>query len=318
LVPLAGSDGVVVVTGEAHAADVREQLPPSAEVFAEPAPRDSMPAIGLAAAVMARRQPNATIGSFAADHLISDVPAFTASVRRAIEAAHEGFVAVIGIRPAGPSTAFGYIQEGDPLSGLEAKAVRSFTEKPDAATAESYLASGEYRWNAGMFVARARTLMDHLEEFQPALAAGLETIARSWDTADRCQVMAEIWPDLPGIAIDHAIAEPLASLGGMAVVDGDFDWDDIGDWRSIGNLTPPAADGVRHLPPPGDPTGSVVVDSPDSMIVSQNGRMVAVVGIPGAVIVDTPDALLVTTQAHTQQIKQVVEDLTARSRTDLL
>jgi mannose-1-phosphate guanylyltransferase len=323
LVPLAGPDGIAVVTGAAHADAVRGQLPSTAEVFTEPAPRDSMPAIGLAAAVMTYRHPSAIVGSFAADHVIGDNVAFSDAIRGAIEAAREGLVATIGVRPTGPSTAFGYIQAADPLAGLAARRVAEFKEKPDAATAQGYIAAGDYRWNAGMFVARGQTLMDRLTEFHAGLADGLWTIARAWDTADRDRVLGEVWPTLPRIAIDHAIAEPLAPLGGMAVVDGAFAWDDVGDWRSVGTLAAPAADGARHVTiPPRSPispaAAAVLIDSPDALIASHSERVVAVVGVSGAVIVDTPDALLITTRESAQLVKEAVNELTRRGREDVL
>ncbi|MDR1151725.1 MAG: mannose-1-phosphate guanylyltransferase [Bifidobacteriaceae bacterium] len=350
LAPLAGPDGIAIVTGAAHADAVRGQLPPATEVFTEPSPRDSMPAIGLAAAVLTNRHPNAIVGSFAADHVIGDNAVFADAVRRAIEAAREGFIVTVGVRPTGPSTAFGYIQAVDPLAGLDARRVGAFKEKPDAATARSYLAAGDYQWNAGMFVARGKILMDRLAESHPEMAEGLWTIARAWDTADRARVLDEVWPTLPRIAIDHAIAEPLAPRGGMAVVDGTFAWDDVGDWRSVGDLITPAADGARHLavqappaPPgtdadraladtagpadqlarggdesprvpdlPGPLSAAILIDSPDALIASNDGRVVAVVGVPGAVIVDTEDALLITTRDEAQRVKDVVSELARR------
>ncbi|MDR3202368.1 MAG: mannose-1-phosphate guanylyltransferase, partial [Bifidobacteriaceae bacterium] len=219
LAPLTGPGGIAVVTGRAHAAAVRGQLPEAAEVMAEPSPRDSMAAIGLAAAVLAERESDVVVGSFAADHVIAGLGEFNRSVRAAVEAAREGFVATIGIAPTRPSTAFGYIRVGRPLGERAAGAchARAFTEKPDAATAARYLATGQYRWNAGMFIARASVLLDALADSKPELAAGLRAIAAAWDTERREAVLAQRWPALERIAIDHAVAEPLAAAGGIAV-----------------------------------------------------------------------------------------------------
>jgi mannose-1-phosphate guanylyltransferase len=322
LMPLVGTDGVTVVTGAAQAPGIQEQLPPSAEILIEPSPRDSMPAIGLAAAILAYRHPNAVVGSFAADHVITDPAAFVQSVREAIEAARLGYVVTIGIPPTRPSTGFGYIEVGEPLEGTSAMQVTAFTEKPDAATAAAYLASGTYRWNAGMFVARAATLLDRLADFHPEMAATLRTIAEAWDTPRRDGVLGELWPTLPKIAIDHAIAEPLAAAGGMAVVPGAFGWDDVGDWASVADLAPPADAAAADLRPPHPTTeaGSqvVLVDAEDVLVAGEGQRMVAVVGIPGAVIVDTPDALLVTTRAHAQEVRHAVAELERRGRTDIV
>lgn len=317
LAPLAGGSGVVVVTGGAHAAAVREQLPslPDANLLLEPSPRDSMAAIGLAATVLVDRDPDAVLGSFAADHVITDEQVFGEAVRQAVVTAREGYVVTLGITPTHPSTAFGYVRSGNPL-GLDgaplALGVRDFVEKPDAATAAAYLAEGGYRWNAGMFVTRADVLLRHLAQQKPALHAGLLTIARAWDTSQRADVLRATWPGLEKVAIDHAIAEPVAAAGGVAVVPGEFGWDDVGDWDSLAGLLPETG-GVRVLG-----SGDVVVRDGSALVVPGSGRLVAVVGLDDVVVVDTPDALLVTTRARAQQVKAVVDALREAGRTDLL
>src|SRR5690606_21240852 len=241
--PLAGPDGVVLVTGEQHVAAARAQLPGLSDdaILAEPAPRESMAAIGLAAAVLERRHGDVVIGSFAADHVISGTRAFQLAGREAVAAARAGYVTTVGVAASRPSTAFGYVRSGEPL-GVEGAPhtlhVRGFTEKPDAATARAYLASGEYRWNAGMFVACTSVLLGHLAEQRPALHDALRRIADAWDTPRRGAVLEEEWPGLEKIAIDHAVAEPVAAAGGVAVVPGTFGWDDVGDYNSLAVLLP--------------------------------------------------------------------------------
>jgi len=322
------AERVVVVTGAAHAEAVRAQLPSlgASQVLAEPSPRDSMAAIGLAAAILAERHgPDAVLGSFAADHVIDDLDRFRSAVREGVEAARAGYVVTIGIAATEPSTAFGYVRSAEPL-GVEAapsaRHVAGFTEKPDAETAAAYLATGDYRWNAGMFLVRAGVLLDHLATQLPALAAGLRTIAAAWDDpARREAVLAEVWPGLTKIAIDHAIAEPVAAAGGVAVVPGDFSWDDVGDFDSLAPLLAPVAgggtpdDGARTL---GDDSLVQRIAAPGAVVVPTGGRTVTVLGIPDAVVVDTPDALLVTTRAHAQQVKRVVDGWRDRGRDDLL
>ncbi|UFU03898.1 mannose-1-phosphate guanylyltransferase [Ruania suaedae] len=308
LAPLA--DGVVVVTGERHVEAVAAQLPtvPPANLLVEPSPRDSMAAIGLAAAVLTRRHPgeDIVVGSFAADHVITDQAAFAAAVRTAVATAAEDYVVTLGIRASEPSTAFGYIHVGAALAA-GAHQVRSFTEKPDAETAAEYVAAGDYRWNAGMFVVRAQVLLDHLARLQPTLAQGLARIADAWDAPERDEVLSRVWPGLTRIAIDHAIAEPVAAEGGVAVVPTDLDWDDVGDWRSLAHLIDPGEDGVRVL---GESDAVLALDSGGALAVPASGRRVVLLGVPDAVVVDTPDALLVTTAAHAQQVKAVVDRLT--------
>lgn len=320
LVPV--TDAQLVVTGSAHATAVAEQLPdlPGADLLTEPSPRDSMAAIGLAAAVLLDRHPDqdVVIGSFAADHVITGAAQFATAVRTALELARADYVATIGIQPTGPSTAFGYIHLGEAIPGIAgAHQVRSFTEKPDAATAAEYLATGAYQWNAGMFVVRAQVLLDHLDRLQPALASGLRTIAAAWDTPDRQEVLMQEWPALTRIAIDHAIAEPVAAAGGVAVVPGEFGWDDVGDWASLAALLAGAADDDARVL--GEESRTWIEDSPGALVVPGSGRRVVLLGLPDAVVVDTPDALLVTSTDQAQRVKDVVTALQAEpDEADLL
>jgi len=316
LLPLTGDGGVLVVTGARHAEAVAAQLPGlgADDVLAEPSPRDSMAAIGLAAAVLLERHgEDVVLGSFAADHVIEGAEAFERTVREGVAAAREGYVVTIGIAATAPSTAFGYVRSGEPLGLAGAPSVThaaGFTEKPDAVTASAYLATGEYRWNAGMFLVRARVLLDHLAAQLPALAAGLQEIAAVWDGPERAEALDRVWPGLTKIAIDHAIAEPVAAAGGVAVVPGDFGWDDIGDFDSLAELL--AADTL------GDDAVVLRIDADGAFVVPGTGRTVSVVGMPDAVVVDTPDAVLVTTRAHAQTVKSAVDGWRARGRDDLL
>ncbi|NHA66700.1 mannose-1-phosphate guanylyltransferase [Phycicoccus flavus] len=310
LEPLTGGR-VVVVTGAAHAAAVREQLPglDPARVLAEPAPRDSMAAIGLAAAVVEREDAGAVVGSFAADHVIPDTGAFHTAVREAVEVAREGHLVTLGVEPTHPATGFGYIRAGDPLTGAAtARHALEFVEKPDAARAAAYLEAGGYRWNAGMFVVRATVLLDLLHRWHPDLADGLRAIA-----ADPARLDA-LWPDLEKIAIDHAVAEPAAQDGCVVVVPAPFGWDDVGDFASLAPLLPDSGGPVTVV---GDPADVTAVDA-GGLVVAAGGRRVAVVGLEDVVVVDTPDAVLVTTRARAQDVKRVVDELRAGGRTDLV
>ncbi|WP_392544731.1 mannose-1-phosphate guanylyltransferase [Oryzobacter telluris] len=308
LEPLTG-ERVVVVTGAAHASAVREQLPGLAaeRVLAEPSPRDSMAAIGLAAAVVEREDPDSVIGSFAADHVIPDAEAFRTVIREAVDVARDGHLVTIGIEPTFPATGFGYIRAGSPLEGAPtALHAVEFVEKPDAERAREYVESGEFRWNAGMFVVRASVLLDLLGQWHPELAAGVRAIAADPSRLD------ELWPDLTKIAIDHAVAEPAAAAGHVVVVPAAFGWDDVGDFASLATLLPDAG-GLRVLGEAGDITA---VDA-TGVVVATGGRRVAVVGLDDVVVVDTPDAVLVTTRARAQEVKAVVDALKAEGRTDL-
>ena len=300
LVPVAGGR-LVVVTGAAHAEAVAAQLPglPADAILAEPSPRDSMAAIGLAAAVVELRDPDAVVGSFAADHVIADPDAFHEAVRTAAAAAADGWLVTLGIAPTSPATGLGYVEVGDPLVGHPgAHRAVAFVEKPDEVRARAYVDGGRHRWNAGMFVARPGVLLDLLAEQDPGFAERLRAIA-----ADP-EKLGELWPELPRIAIDHAVAEPAAEAGRVAVVPADLAWDDLGDVDALARVL--GADGTLTVL--GDASLVSTVDS-TGLVVPGSGRVVAVVGLDDVVVVDTPDAVLVTSRAHAQRVKEIVAGL---------
>lgn len=301
---LTGADRIHVVSGISHGTAIAAQLPDLVNLLLEPSPRDSMPAIGLAAAIIERDDPGAIVGSFAADHSIPDPARFADTVREAIAVAEDGFIVTVGITPTEPSTAFGYVAFGDPLPGhATARAVRGFVEKPDAETALGYLEGGAHVWNAGMFVARASLLMDTLARFQPDLAAGLRTLAVEWGRPGFVAALERSWPALTMIAIDHAIAEPAAAEGAMALVPAGFAWDDLGDFAAIA--------------PRGSTPGVVWIDA-DGVARGTTDVKIAVVGVSNVAVVQTADAVLVVDLAQSQRVKEVVEHLKAEGRTDLL
>ncbi|KAJ7647552.1 nucleotide-diphospho-sugar transferase [Roridomyces roridus] len=268
----------------------------------------SMAAIGLAAAVLAKRDPNAIIGSFAADHMISGDDAFLSAVAEAVEVARNDYLVTIGIAPSHPSTAFGYVRLGEKLAikqAPNARLVSSFKEKPDARTAAAYIATGTYRWNAGMFVTKASFLLELLKEYNLGLYTGLTKIADVWDNEQaRKQVLDEIWPTLEKIPIDNAIAEPAALTGRVAVVPATFGWDDVGDFSSLADLLPAERNQPRIL---GDPNLVITEQVAGGIVVPQSGRLVACLGVDDLVIVDMPDTLLVTTRARSQEVKRLVK-----------
>lgn len=319
LEPLAGSR-MLVVTGAAHRDAVCRQLPEvgDADLVLESEPKDSGAAIGLAAAILHQRDPDTIMGSFAADHVISPDELFQEAVREAIHTAATGKIVTIGIMPTHPSTGFGYIRSGANLnvpSAPSAQAVVEFVEKPDEDVARQYVESGEYVWNAGMFVAPVALMLKHLEANQPELFAGLQEIAEAWDTPARAEVTARVWPELPKIAIDYAVAEPAAAAGDVAVVPGSFRWDDVGDFASVGRLNSAReVDDVTVL----GVGARVFTENSSGVVVSDTKRVIALIGIEDVVIVDTPDALLVTTMANSQRVKAAVAALKASGDTDVL
>ncbi|MDY3048695.1 MAG: mannose-1-phosphate guanylyltransferase [Rothia sp. (in: high G+C Gram-positive bacteria)] len=305
------SDGILVVTGQAHANAVTQQLGElrASDLVLEPSPRDSAAAIGLACAILHQRDPEAIIGSFAADHIISPVEDFQAVVREAVEAAASGKIVTIGIEPTEPSTAFGYIKATQSLGLAQAPsvlAVEQFVEKPDAETAASYLASGDYTWNAGMFVAPAALMLQHLEANEPELYAGIMEIAQAWDTPDREARMLEIWETLPKTAIDYAVAEPAAAAGDVAMVPGSFSWDDVGDFDAVARLNLEASQKEICILGQED---KVICQDSSGIVVSKTDRVISIIGIEDLVVVDTDQALLVTTRSKAQQVKDTVATL---------
>lgn len=307
LVPTAGTQ-VMVVTGQAHQAAVAAQVPADTEIVAEPSPRDSMAAIGFAAALLERRDPDAVMGSFAADHVIADQSGFTEALSSAIEAARAGWLVTLGITPTQPATGFGYIRVGADDLGIEqVHRVAEFVEKPDRETAADYLASGQYLWNAGMFVVRPTVLLDLLADSDPDFAVALRALAAAPERIET------IWPALPKIALDHAVAEPAAAAGRVTVVPAHFDWDDVGDFASLHALAQTGNSALQVL---GDADLVQAIDS-SGIVVPAAGRTVAVVGLHDVVVVDTGDALLVTTLDRAQEVKSVVAALQAEGKSEL-
>ncbi|TFC19160.1 mannose-1-phosphate guanylyltransferase [Cryobacterium algoritolerans] len=320
LAPLSGDQRIMVVTGRAHRAAVEAQLPELADhnVVLESEPRESTAAIGLAAAILEKREPGVIIGSFAADHVIKGPILFRQAVAEAVAAADAGYIVTIGIRPTEPAIGFGYIKTSGALEIVgadSALSVDSFVEKPDLATARGYLKNGHYLWNAGMFIARADRLLEEIGAAEPELLAGLLELAEVWDTPRRGAIVDRVWPRLKKIAIDYSVAEPVAARGKLAVIPGQFDWDDVGDFASIAKIH--ANGRKRDLAILGE-GARVLADSSSGIVVSHTGRMIALIGVEDIVVVDTPDALLVTTSANAQKVKAVVDALKLSGSTDVL
>ena len=320
LAPISGGQRVMVVTGRAHRAAVEKDLPELEDhnVVLESEPKDSSAAIGLAAAILMKREPDVIIGSFAADHVIKDQRSFVRAVREAIVVADSGYIITIGIEPDEPATGFGYIHCGEEIEVAKAPSallVDSFVEKPDLATAKHYLASGDYLWNAGMFISRADVLLEQLGKAEPELLAGILELADAWDTPARGAVVDRVWPGLKKIAIDYTVAEPAAAEGRLAVIPGHFSWDDVGDFASIAKLH--AGGRKADLAILGG-NRRILADDATGVVISQSKRLIALIGVENIVVVDTEDALLVTTTAHAQRVKSVVDALKLGGSSDVL
>lgn len=308
LTPIAPPERIMVVTGNAHRDSVTEQLPEllPENLVTENEPKDSSAAIGLAAAILELRDPDAILGSFAADHVIRGNVLFQRAVRTAVKAADQGYIAAIGIHPSFPATGFGYIRCGTArtdLAPFDVYGVDEFVEKPDEATAADYLQRGSYLWNAGMFIAKARVLLDQMALAEPDLVAALREIASVWGTKHAAEARERLWPGLPKIAIDYSVAEPAAAAGRMVCVAAHFEWDDVGDFASIADLMTRGRKGDLAVLGDG---AQVLSDASSGIVVSESDRLVALVGMEDVVVVDTADVLLVTSKQHAQDVKGLV------------
>jgi mannose-1-phosphate guanylyltransferase len=311
LAPSVPPERTLVVCGPAHAAPVTRQLPalPEGNVLVEPSPRGSGPAIALATALIARRDPAAVVGSFAADHEVSDLPRFDTALRTAVAAAEDGWLVTIGLSPTRPETGYGYIERSDEIvagtpEGSAYRATR-FVEKPDAATAAEYVASGRFLWNASMFVWQAQALLDEVARLQPDLHAGVSRIAQVWGTPEQERVAADVWAGLAESTIDQGVLE---RANRIAVVPAEFGWSDVGDWNNLGELI--ERDGFGN-----SVRGDVVQSQTrNSVVWSETGRLVALVGLENIAVVDTEDALLVVNRGDAQEVRTIVEQLKTMRR----
>jgi mannose-1-phosphate guanylyltransferase len=290
---------------------VARQLPelPEANIIVEPAPRGSAPAIALATALIARREPDAIVGSFAADHEVADPAAFNRAIETAIVAAQQGWLVTVGLEPTRPETGYGYIERtADVVAQTDqGTAYRSarFVEKPDLATAIAYLEAGRSLWNASMFVWRASTLLDEIARLQPELFAAVTRIADAWGTPDQEQITATAWAELAESTIDQGILEHAARV---AVVPASMGWSDVGDWNNLGDLIEQDDAGNRVR-------GDLLQEaSTDCVVWSETDRLVALVGLTNVAIVDTEDALLVVNREHAQNVRRIVDQLKSAER----
>jgi mannose-1-phosphate guanylyltransferase/mannose-6-phosphate isomerase len=285
-----------------HAGADLDKLP----FLLEPAGRNTAPAVLLAALhAKARIGPDATLLVLPADHLIRDIDAFVADAERAAVLAKDGWLVTFGIRPTHPETGFGYIRMGDAIADRAGRAVGAFVEKPNRQTAESYLDSGDYVWNSGMFCFRADALLDVAAQVASGvLDAARECYASAINHESPIEFAREAFVAQPDISIDYAIMERAPRV---AVVPASFDWSDIGSWKAMSDLEA-EADGAGNRV-----RGKAIVVESENCYIQSDARIVAAVGVRDLVIVDTGDAVLVADRERAQQVKLVVERLRAEN-----
>lgn len=279
--------------------------PSDAVYLLEPFGRNTAPAVAVAALWAAREHALETVlAVLPADHLITDQAAFGQAVTHAAELAQRGKLVTFGIPPSRPETGFGYIECGEPLDDRGGRAVTRFVEKPSLEKAESYLASGRFLWNSGMFCFTLRDLLAAFEAHAPDLFAAASAVIQNAEAGAHGMVEldAKHFAALPGISIDYALMERAPNV---AVVPGHFDWSDIGSWEAVAEFVAADADGNRA-------SGEAVHVASRDTYVQSDGRVVATVGVENLVIIDTADAVLVAHRDQLQRVKEVVGELKAR------
>lgn len=312
LAPLAPPEDLWVITNDLLAETISSQLHAmlGEHLICEPAARNTAPAAGLAAFIMARKNPSAVLGLFPADQVIADEERFRSVIREGIKLAAAGDnIVVLGIKPTRPETGYGYIESGEALAGGVMR-VRRFNEKPNRDRAEEFVSAGNYYWNSGMFLWSARTLASAIREHLSETAPYLEQIAEAYGTPRFKQVFADVYPRCENISIDYAVLEPRSSKGehhsNLYCLPADFGWNDLGSWASLyehqlgqrahqnGNVT--------------ETNGVIAIDARGNYVYSPK-KFAALVGVDDLVVVETEDAILITRRDRAQDVAKVVKEL---------
>jgi mannose-1-phosphate guanylyltransferase/mannose-1-phosphate guanylyltransferase/mannose-6-phosphate isomerase len=290
----------IVVANEAHAEMIEQQLDQAgiadSRLILEPVGRNTAPAIALAALALPR---DAIMLVMPSDHVIRDAAAFRAAIRAATPLVEQGWLATFGITPDGPETGYGYIKRGEPLADGVAR-VDSFVEKPDRATAESYLATGQYSWNGGIFLFGAGAYLDALERHAPEI---LTCVRKSMENAARHG--GRIFPDrhafatAPSQAVDYAVMEKADKV---AVVPVEMGWSDVGSWDALHAISACDESGNAHH-------GEVFAIDTKRCMIRSEGPVVAAVGVKDLIVIATPDAVLIMPRGASQEVKRAVEAL---------
>ena len=321
LLPLAAPNHFWIITNEELQAAIARQVPrlPRKQIIAEPVGKNTAPAIGLAAFLLHRLDPRATIGLFPSDHVIGDEKTYRDVIQRGTEIASAGNnIVVLGIRPTRPETGYGYIESGAPLE-MEVLRVRRFTEKPDVEHATQFVSAGNYFWNSGMFLWSALTLVNALQEHLPKTAALLEEIASVYGTSKFSSIFRKLYPKCENISVDYAVLEPRSAKGEQAsniyCIPADFGWNDLGSWAALHehhSLKSKSADGNLIAS-----DGSYTLNARGNYVHAP-GKFVATVGVDNLVVVETEDALLITSRERSQDVGKVVQYLDQRKLSKLV
>lgn len=300
------------VCGNDHRFMVAEQMraigvKPLAIVL-EPTGKNTAPAVAAAAHLLRQRDPDAVMLVLAADHVITNVPAFHEAVSRAAEAVAGGALATFGILPSAPETGYGYIRRGEAVAGVSsAYVVDKFVEKPDLATAEHFLADGGYSWNSGMFLFKAADFLDELQAYRPDIAEPVaQAVAKGYEDLDFCRLDPASFEATPSESIDYAVMEKTRRA---VVVLADIGWSDVGSWSALWAVQESDENGNVQR-------GDVHLQDVTNTLVRAESRLVSALGVDDLIIVETDDAVLVAHKDKVQDVKKVVDQLKAQGRTE--
>jgi mannose-1-phosphate guanylyltransferase len=303
--PMIPPEKILIVTGQGHAQELIRQLPeiPQENIIIEPVGRNTAPCIGLAALHIKRKTPDAVMLILPSDHLIADENRFRKILCVAAVMARRGdYLVTVGIRPTGPETGYGYIEQGQEQAAIDGEKVydvRSVREKPDLALAQALLDQGNFSWNSGMFIWKVSAILKALQQWLPDLYNGLLQIEAVLGSAREAAVVAEVYQQVRSVSIDYGVMEKARNT---LVIPGDFGWSDVGSWDALWEVSPRDEQGntVRGE--------AITIDSRNCLVHSP-GKTVALVGVEDLIIVETADALLICKRGASQDVRKVVDRL---------
>jgi mannose-1-phosphate guanylyltransferase len=265
-------------------------------------PRGTASVVGLAAAALYKRDPQAVMAIVTADHLIKNEAYYHRLLKDAYTLAQDGYLVTLGIRPTFPATGYGYIQRGEQLTGYDflSYKVKRFKEKPDEETARGFLATGDHDWNSGMFIWRVERIWEEFQQLMPELAEKLTKISNAFDSPQQIETLKAIWPTIKPQTIDYGIMEHAARVVVIPAVD--LGWNDVGTWESIFEVFQPGEDGNIVLD-----AQHIGINTLNSLIVSDHtDRLIVTLGVEDLIVVDTQDAILVCSRNDAQRVKEIV------------
>jgi len=312
---LARDEEMILVVGREHLKEASKLFGKrKVHILAEPIGRNTAPCIGLGAVYAKSLGYGGPLAFLPADHFIGDTSAFVECLRQAGTVAESGGIVTLGIVPTKPETGYGYIRRSEVLYSDEISAYRvsEFVEKPDLNTAKKYLTSGEYFWNAGIFIATPETILKEIKQNLPALYQGLIRIEKTLGTGSFESELGHVYNELDAISFDYGIMERTRET--VFVLPCDCGWSDVGSWASLYELREKEYDGDQNL----CEGESILIDCEESFVSSTSGRLVACLGLKNCLVVDTPEALLVADLGKSQEIRKIVELLKKKQKVDLL